>query len=165
MKPIATLVFLLLATLAVSSQEIAQADLEKLSGSWTGTLSYTDYGDDSSRYVLETRMEASWQGKKEVLEFEYKEPNGSIVKGKQSLKISKRSHEVYYNGSWPVSKFTPTPGGWELSLVKPGKDNNRAALIQQKLVLDGGNTLTITKMVKYEGTDDYFQRNQYVLKK
>lgn len=155
----------LLWSFVVHAQEIQKDDLQLLSGSWTGTLTYTNYGDDSTRYSLQTKMIAEWQGKKVMLAFEYTEPNGEIVKGKQSLKLGKTPNEIFYNGKWPVTGFLRTENGWELSVEKPGKDNNRNAMIRQKLILAGGNALTITKLVKYEGTEHYFQRNQYAFKK
>ena len=40
---------LIISVVTVSGQELDESDLSKLAGEWTGSLTYTDYGDDKSK--------------------------------------------------------------------------------------------------------------------
>ena len=147
-----------------SSQTITSEDLTKIKGTWMGHLIYTDYSNDQTQVKLETNLVADWKKNSGLLVFEYIEPNGKVVRGKQKIKLGKNSSQFYMDGEWRVIDFQKTEANWKLMLEKVGKDNNRDAVIQQELQVSAVD-LTIVKSVKYAGTDQFFVRNRYEFKR
>lgn len=145
-------------------QDVDGKYLNAIAGDWTGTLTYTDYGDDETKVTLNTRMEADWSGSKGKLKFFYVEPNGEKVSGKQKVKLGEDGM-MTMGEDWHIIDFIATSlDSWTLLLEHAGQDNNRRASFRQEVELQEDH-LTITKHVKYEGTNSYFQRNKYEFKR
>ena len=141
--------------------QIGNEQLTSINGSWSGSLTYTDYGDDSSQVQLLTKMTARWKSGKGVLKFYYTEPNGKVIKGSQKLRLGETASEFYIGDLWSVTGFiTKDSNNWTLTLEKEGRDNNRDASMRQIVELSD-TRFRITKQVRYEGTKEFFQRNEY----
>ena len=141
--------------------ELKQENLNALVGKWDGTLTYTNYGDDETRVTLETRMEATFEWKKERIKFKlfYTEPNGEVKTGGQSLGLGKKSGTIFYNKTYEVVESeVKAEEKWSITIQKEGKDNNRNSTIRHIIELND-DELTIRKMVRYEGTEIFFERN------
>ena len=137
-----------------------------LLGSWVGVLEYLDYGDDETLVTLPTRLACrlSDASRPLVLEFSFEEPDGRVISSNESLFETEEG--VHLGGLWQIAErvYDPSAGTYRLELVQEGEDNGRPAKIRNLVVLRG-DELTITKFVKYSGSDEELQRHQYRLRR
>ena len=105
-------------------------------------------------------MDALWSGGDVLFKFRYTEPNGEIVEGKDKVSLRKKNGKSIINKDWTVSEFQKVDNGWRLLMETTGKDNGKKSSIRKEITL-AGSTLQIKKLVKYNGTDNYFQRHIY----
>lgn len=139
-------------------QTITNTDLEKINGAWKGTLAYTDYGDDKTQYELKTNLTAEWKDGKGKLKFQYTEPNGKIVTSSEKMKLVSES-VFQFDEKWGIKEFEQKEDSWLLVLEIQSTDNNREATIRQ-IITVSENGFTIKKMVRYNNTKTFFQRNK-----
>ncbi len=152
-----------LLSLGLSAQSISQENLEQLKGSWSGTLTYTDYRDDTKQVTLQTSLMVEWKGDKGLFSFEYTEPNGDIVTGESKFKLLNKGQGLNYDGDkYEVVEAKSNQGNSNFNFVlqKNGEDNDKPAIIRQELVLID-EELQIIKQVKYQNSNEFFQRNRY----
>lgn len=145
------------------TQDLTNDHLQVFEGSWTGTLTYLNYGDDETLVTLPVELEATFS--KSGLDFVYlfTEPGGSIERRTGGIKLSGK--KVYYSGKWELVGAEITDlNHWSLELIKTGKDNNRKSDFKQTMEVSP-EKITVTKMVKYQDEGDFFMRNQYVFKR
>ncbi len=149
-------------TFSLMAQSVSPSALKQIERNWEGKLTYTDYQDDVSKSTLNCKMEARWKNKKGLLTFIFVEPNGSIVRDRTKIKLKKGGTQLVYDIKFEVLDFSPdkTNQGWKLTIGAQGKDNNRNAEIKNVITFSQAQ-LTIIKLVKYAGTDRFFERNRY----
>jgi len=132
--------------------------LADLAGDWTGTLTYTDYGDDASRATLTTsaEVEAIPGGVRFAISFI--EPNGSSG-GTSLLTLRDGAVAFEYDGlAWTELEREVGEDSFRLVIEGESEDNNRPSTIRHTLSYREG-TLTDRKEVRYTGTDRFFERN------
>lgn len=164
------LLFLLLAlplALLLGAQTapvvVSDADLAPLVGSWRGTLTYTDYSDDRKQVSLPTALVITRAKKTGVrLAYTYTEPSGKTIDDLTELAPAKTPGRLAFDGEWEVKAREVSATGLRLEIEGVGKDNNRAATMREIIVVTP-DSLTHQKLVRYEGTPDFFQRNRYAL--
>lgn len=128
-----------------------------LQGNWKGVLTYTDYQDDKSQVNLPTWVSFSEKNGIIAGNYTYQEPNGTPVYQQSQIKLNSAKTKVRFDDDlYEVVEV----GNNMLLLALAGEDNNQKALIHKKYEWKE-KQLTITKMVKYEGTKDFFVRNRY----
>lgn len=157
---------MILISISLGAQSIPSSELKKIEGNWDGQLTYTDYQDDVSQSTLKCKMESKWKNKKGMLTFLFEEPDGRIIKDKTKIKLNKEGSELVFDGKYQVLDFSPDEmdKSWKLTIGAKGNDNNRNAEI--KCVINLSKTqFAIIKLVKYEGTDNFFERNRYSFEK
>ena len=156
-----TLILSLMVFLLIG-QSVGTSELDEINGNWAGTLTYTDYRDDSSQSTLECKMESKWKGNNGRLTFLFTEPNGKVIKDKTKIKLRKNGTKVIFDGKYKVTEFNSYDNQkrWKLKLETKGKDNKRTAKIWLVIELER-NSFEIIKMVQYQGTDHSFERNRY----
>lgn len=136
-----------------------------LAGHWTGTLDYRDFKTDR-RTVLPTNAEAMSETNGIALAFDFDDGPGKRVTATQRWRIesdqlriesrdgTERFHLVEYRSSGPD----------ELTLVFDGEGReNDAAVLVRTIVARRGNTLSITRMTRTNGTP-FLMRHAYWLK-
>lgn len=135
-----------------------------LLGSWEGTLEYLDYSDDKTLVRLPTglRCDRSEAGQGLNLRFSYEEPDGRTVFSGERL--FETDDGVFFGGLWHIVEWVedPATGTYRLELSQEGEDNGRQARIRTSVSLQGDD-LTITKSVRYTGSNEELQRHQYRL--
>ena len=143
--------------------KLSNDHLAVFEGNWTGTLTYLNYGDDETLVTLPVDLEASYSDQGLSFDYLFTEPGGGIEKRNGSLKLKKG--KVYYSGIWELvdTKITSL-NEWTVELKRSGKDNNRKAQFRQTIEVTA-EKITVTKNVRYEGTDNFFMRNQYIFEK
>ncbi|MEM1055807.1 MAG: S41 family peptidase [Bacteroidota bacterium] len=134
--------------------------LQNLAGDWAGTLTYTDYQDDTSRVTLTTSAEAEAVRGGIQITVSFVEPDGSSG-GMGATTILDGGASITYNGeSWQEISRTVTDEGFRLVIQREGDDNDRPATIRHTITLDG-DVMTDRKQVRYNGTDAFFERNEF----
>ncbi|MBK8610083.1 MAG: hypothetical protein IPL84_09070 [Chitinophagaceae bacterium] len=162
MKKIPALLITFFVWAAAHAQSVGQADLEKIRGQWTGSLTYLDYTSNKSETV-QASLEVSMKNKT-VFMFAYSYPNEPGRGGKEKFKLSENGSKI--NNMKVIERIEQPEGGYKIVLEEKGKDGNEGrTAIFRHIFEKKDQQLTITKMVKFEGTDDFFQRNQYQFKR
>jgi hypothetical protein len=140
---------------------LTEANLTPLIGTWTGSLTYTNY-KDNRQVTLPTSCYITKDKKSGVrLAYVYTEPSGKNEEGLTVLKPSKTAGRVNYDdGEWEVKELTGSATTLRLVIEGVGEDNDRKSTIREILVVTG-DSLTHQKLVKYDGTAEFFQRNRY----
>ena len=147
------------------------APFRQLVGDWAGTLTYTDYGDDSTRVELGVRIGVAERRDSldtPALEFRYAytEPDGRSVEGGRDLLVPGTDpvRLSFGNARWSVAARDTTGGRLRLVIEREGDDNNRPATIRETLTA-GPEAWTLVKEVRYAGTAAFFERHTYVLRR
>lgn len=134
-------------------------DFTSLKGRWTGTLTYLDYSNNKSE-TIKANLDVVIKDSSiyELAIFYTDEPKKS---GKDSYRILKNGTKI--NDRLVIERTVDADGNIKVVLQDKGTDGNdyRPATFHQVLVI-GKNNFTITKLVKFDGEEKFFQRNQYV---
>lgn len=157
-----TTIILVLFTVLISQWNYSQntmttADLSLISGNWTGTLTYIDYGTNKPYTMPATVTVEPRKNEYEVqLLINYpKEPNAN---SKEKIKLSKDGSLL--NKHRIVSRKLITNNEIEIITEYQGKDNNEKALIRTIYVF-GQKRFIIRKEVKFADTANWLKRNEY----
>ena len=140
-----------------SQNEILPNDLVLIFGEWKGTLTYVDYGTNKP-FKMPANVTVK-QGKNEYLiQLLYSYPKEPNANSKEKIRISKDGLQV---NKTPV-KSRQTLANNEVKIITEyyGKDNNQRALIRNIYIL-GPKRFIIRKEVKFDGSKDWFMRNEY----
>ena len=142
-------------------------DLSFLVGEWEGSLEYLDYQDDSTKVKLPVVISCEAKGSKLRLNFSFTEPNGKNVSNKEDIKTGKEPGTLIWGEEWTVKELKLSPSGKEglnsITLVQEGKDNEKEANIQLRL-MSMGSRLAFRREITYKGEEESFVRNTYNLK-
>ncbi len=132
-------------------------DFTFMQGNWTGVLEYTDYQDDKTKVVLKTTTNYRILDKKLLIQTTYIEPNGVPVYSKGQISISRKGDKISFNDDlFTLSEKTVG----RLVLTREGKDNEKKSLIRETIDYTKDD-LTITKEIKYEGSNEFLLRHKY----
>jgi uncharacterized membrane protein YphA (DoxX/SURF4 family) len=133
-------------------------DFKPLEGRWSGTLTYLDYSRNTNE-TIKTNVEVSIKNAAlfEVGIFYSDEPNKN---GKDKYRIRKKGAMV--NKRMVIERSIQSDGSLKIVLEEKGKDGNdsKPATFHHVLLI-AGNKFTMTKLVKFDGETNFFQRNQY----
>lgn len=139
------------------------ADFQPLVGSWQGTLTYTDYSDDKRQVTLPTTIVITRAKRPGVrLAYTYVEPDGSREENITEMLAAKTPGRLAFDGEWLIVEKAVTPSTLSLIVEGEGRDNNRRALMRESIRVTA-DSLIHTKLVRYDGTANFFQRNRYAL--
>jgi len=148
-------------TLSTHAQNIKVKDLSGSVGTWNGTLTYLDYSSGKPFTMsanIKIGLTADNMGY--IMGYEYpKEPHANssdttFIAGDQF-------------GKDKIVEFKKTSdGGYKLITEILGNDGNenKKAILRHTYLLTS-NTYSIIKEVKFEGTDKWIKRNEYLLNK
>jgi hypothetical protein len=145
----------------VKSQSLQVKDLSSSIGSWEGKLTYLDYSSGKPYTMLANiKISLTSDNMGYVMRYEYPdEPQanskdttfiiGSFF-GKDKIIEFKNDSDVEF------TMITEVDGN-------DGNDNKKAVLRHTYLLKS--NTFSVIKEVKFEGTDKWIKRNEYILNK
>ena len=150
---------LMLLWIAVSAQTIQVNNLSSSIGNWEGKLTYLDYSSGNP-YTMIANIKIKFTADKKgyVMGYEYpKEPHAN----------SKDTTFIIDNffGKDKIIEFKKdSDGGFRLVTEIVGEDGNdhKKAILRHTYQLIS-NTYSITKEVKFEGSDIWIKRNEYLL--
>ena len=150
--------FLLLCS-SLNAQSVQVKDLLNSVGSWEGKLTYLDYVSGKPFTMLANINICLTEDKKGyVLGYEYpKEPHAN---SKDTTFIV----ENYFGKDKIVEFKKDLDGGYKMITEVGGNDgnDNKKAILRHTYILKS-NTYSIIKDVKFEGTDKWIKRNEYLL--
>jgi len=152
---------------SVSSQSVSVDDFSSINGPWNGELTYTDYQDDQSKFSIPCRMEAKRKRNKICLLLTFTEPDGRQITDKTTVKFKEEGTTLMIDKqTYRVAQVMGADEGKELqiTLMGEGKDNNKPSKFKNMIVFSDSN-FSMKKLVKYNGTEKYFERNSYVFRR
>jgi len=148
------------------AEKLTLDDLSFLVGEWNGYLEQLEYEDDST--VIKLPSELDFERKKEKYEyvFSYTQPNGNKIYNIKNTLVVKKNKLLINNEEWKIKIFTRENDSisFHASLQVKENDGDKPAVIVYNLTLEN-KLLTMRKMVKYKGEDEFFVRSSYVMSK
>ncbi|HNR17668.1 MAG TPA: hypothetical protein PKG90_13450 [Chitinophagaceae bacterium] len=157
MKQIVLILSLTCLASAAKSQTVSSEDFKPIEGEWKGKLTYLDY-TSNKQDTIDAWLTAKLRGK--AVDFSIGYPGESGKGGKDRYEIKDNGTKI--NGMKIIDRTTTGDGMLKLVLEEKGKDGNdhKPATFHYELII-GETTFIMTKLVKFEGSDQFFQRNQY----
>jgi hypothetical protein len=153
-------VFLFLC-LNLNAQSLKVIDLSNSVGSWEGKLTYLDYSSGKP-YTMSANIKISLTEDKIGFIMGYEYPAEPQANSKDTTYIVNKLF-----GKDQIVEFKKASGG-SFSLVTEivGEDGNdsKKAILRHTYLLKP-NTFSIIKDVKFDGTDKWIKRNEYLLKR
>jgi uncharacterized membrane protein YphA (DoxX/SURF4 family) len=141
---------------------LTPSELNLLRGTWKGTLSYKDYTSNTNE-TLPVTIYGWLAGNEETsrtwrLKFEY--DNEPKANNSVNYEISKDNRKI--NDAVIVEKQKSKDGTLKVVTESKGKDGNEQKPCTFRTVIQlNYSTLIITKLVKFDGENEFFQRNEY----
>lgn len=150
------------ATAESASTTVAKAtptDFALIEGDgWTGQMTYLDYTTQKPSSIPVALNVKPAAGRTATYQILYpREPKYNTT---EKLKISKDGTRL--NGNAIIERAEQDDGSVKIVTLERGKDDNRDADMRTTYVLSG-SALTISKDVKFDDGDDFFQRNTLAL--
>jgi hypothetical protein len=138
---------------------VRDGDLRRLSGAqWKGTLSYLDYRSNRKTTIPSnvTVTQSAGDPRAWILAYEYPdEPRANSV---DTVAVSADGRSIA--GETVVERTMLPDGTLRLVTRQAGKDNDRDATFRFTYLI-GASRVSIRKEVMYEGSAEYFERNEY----
>jgi hypothetical protein len=161
MKTSILLVSLILTTaltLAAQSASLQPADLASLPGTWTGSLTYLDYGSNKKTSIKSDVKVTADASDPQAWTFEYIYPDEPKANGKSVVKLSADGR--MFNDQTVIARSTLADGTQKVVTTREGTDNDKKALFRYTYLISPAK-FSILKEAKAEGSDAYFERNSY----
>lgn len=144
---------------SATEARIKRNDLQILTGAqWSGTLTYLDYRSQKMISIpvnLSVKPNAdddrSWS-------FSYNYPDEPRANSEEIIRLSKDGRSL--NGEVVLERTRLRDNTIRVVTEKKGQDDNRSASIRYTYLLND-KSFSITKDVRYEGDDKFFQRNAF----
>lgn len=138
-------------------------DLQNLTGAqWMGTLSYLDYGKNTKVSIPSNLTVTQSKENKTSWIFEYQYPDEPKANSKKIVAISEDGKT--FNDETVVERTSLADKSLRIVTEKSGTDNDKKALFRYTYLL-GKTNFSIKKEVRYEGTNEFFLRNEYSWKR
>lgn len=158
MKHIFLLSALVIFVLFAHAQSVKDADFQTVTGAWTGKLTYLDYS--SNKEVAINAKLATSRKKENHYELKFDYPNEPGYGGKDVYRIGENGTKI--NDMKVIERSTQADGSLKIVLEAKGKDGNEGkAATFNHILLIANNKFSITKLVRFDGEEKFFQRNQY----
>ena len=140
------------------TQTISSDDFKPLEGNWKGQLTYLDYSSNKQESIkANASVEIKKSAKFEMGIYYADEPSQN---GKEIYRI--KENGTMLNNRKVIERTVQADGTLKIVLEDKGRDGNdkKPATFHHELIISK-NMFIITKMVKFDGEENFFQRNQY----
>ena len=161
MKTIITLLFVLFLNPWIQSNGpvVSPKDLMTLTGSrWTGTLTYLDYSSNRKVSIPSTLVVTQVAGSRSSFTFDYQYPDEPHANSVDLVVLANDGRQL--DGELVEQRQVAPNGKLILVTVKSGTDNERNALIRHTYEIEP-TRFSLKKEVRYDGSSQYFERNEY----
>jgi hypothetical protein len=143
----------------LNGPKIKSGDFKQLTnGQWKGKLTYQDYRSNKKVSILSNLNVIKSTEDKSSWIFEYEYPDEPKANKKSIVKISKDGETI--DGETVVERTKLPNETLKIVTTKNGTDNDKSSVFRF-IYLISKTTFSIKKEVKYEGTDEFFERNEY----
>lgn len=158
MKSIFITIALFFGFASAYSQSFKISDLAASVGNWKGSLTYLDYSSGNP-YTMQANIKISFTADKKgyIMGYEYpKEPHANS-------KDTTFANGNFFGKEKIVEFNKNSDGGYKLVTEIEGQDgnDNKKAVLKHIYVLQS-NSYSIKKEVKFEGTEKWIKRHEYV---
>jgi hypothetical protein len=146
-------------SVSFNEARIKRDDLQVLTGTqWSGTLTYLDYRS-KKKVSIPANLNVRPNGDdKWSWIFEYEYPDEPHANSREVVRLSKDGRSL--NGEVVMERLSLADNTIRFVTEKKGQDNNRSASIRFTYSLDA-KSFSIRKEVRYEGEDQFFERNGF----
>ena len=159
MKNLIVTTAIILFCLSSKAQSLQIKDLSSSVGHWKGKLTYLDYSSGKP-YTMSANIKISLTENKNGYIMGYEYPNEPQANSKDTTYIVNKLF-----GKDKIVEFKKAAdGGFKLVTEIEGIDGNdhKKAILRHTYLLNS-NTFSVVKDVKFEGTDKWIKRNEYLL--
>lgn len=147
----------------LETPKVKREDLQRLTGAqWVGTLTYADYRTNKKVSIPSNLSVTQSATDKRSWVFAYQYPDEPKANSKDTIVISKNGATI--DGEKVIERKRLAGNSLRIVTEKAGTDNNKKALFRFTYALSA-TAFSIKKEVRYEGTTDFFERNQYEWKR
>ena len=144
---------------SATEARVKRDDLQMLTGAqWSGTLTYLDY---RSRKLISIPVNLSVKPNADddwSWSFTYNYPDEPRANSEEIIRLSKDRRSI--NGEVVLERTRLRDNTIKVVTEKKGEDDNRSASIRYTYFLNV-RSFSITKDVRYEDDDKYFERNTF----
>jgi len=143
-------------------------DLQLQINQWKGALTYLNYGDDKTKVKIPCTLSTNFEKGKlyTIIVFDELDKKGKKMKDKSSFSISKGGQYLLLGkDKWKIISNQKSKGRLEIVAEKRGKDNNRSADMRTTITIKEGQSVSWKKDIRYDGTTEFFNRNQFSFSK
>ena len=148
-----------LGLVAAPAPKIKADDFQRLTGApWTGTLTYLDYGKNKKVSIPSTLVVTRAATDARTWVFDYQYPNEPQADSKENVAIGKDGKTI--GDETVVERTTLADKTLKIVTQKRGTDNDRQALFRYTYLISA-KIFSIKKEVRYEGAQEFFERNEY----
>ena len=134
-------------------------DLGRLSGApWKGTLTYLDYRTSRKTTIPSNVTVTRSAGDPRAWIFAYEYPEEPRANSVDTVTVSADGRSI--GGETVIARAILPDGMLRVVTRGTGKDNDRDAVFRHTYLI-GGSRVSIRKEVMYEGSPEYFERNEY----
>jgi hypothetical protein len=158
MKKIFLYISMLLSIVGNTQPSISIADFEPLAGKWKGTLTYLDYSSNKTTNIpANTSVEIISNTEFDQYVYYTEEPE----------KNQKTSYYIHATGTSlgdrrVIEKIIEPNGSLKLILESTGADgNDQRKAVFRHIMLISPHQFIITKMVRFDGENKFFERHTY----
>ncbi|MBA2621375.1 MAG: hypothetical protein H0U87_09260 [Acidobacteria bacterium] len=143
----------------MKTPKIKPGDFKQLTnGQWKGKLTYQDYRSNKKVSILSNLTVTELSEDKLSWIFEYGYPDEPKANKKSIVKISKDGKT--FDDETVVERTKLPNETLKIVTMNDGMDNDKPAVFRH-IYLINKKSFSIKKEVKYEGTDEFFERNEY----
>jgi hypothetical protein len=156
-----TQLFLLIlaAALSVQTAVMIPGDVDRMTGAaWTGNLSYKDYQSGQVTMIASTLMVKVVDGAAHTWTFAYGYPKEPKANSSRSVTLSPDG--TTFDGEKVIERSSLPGGAVKVVTEKAGRDNDKDATFRLTYLI-ADKSFSIKKEVRYQGTAEFFQRNEY----
>ena len=146
-------------SVSLNEARIKRDDLQILTGTqWSGTLTYLDYRSKKKVSIPANLNVTPDAEDKWSWVFEYVYPDEPKANSREIVRLSKDGRSI--NGEVVLERISLPDNTVRFVTEKKGEDNNRSAVIRFTYLLNA-KSFSIRKEVRYEGEDQFFERNNF----
>ena len=159
---------LLVVTIYAQNTAVQNSDFATINQQWVGQLQYLNYGDDKSIVAIPCSLKTDFtKGKvNSIIEFDELDKNGKKMINKAKFYLSKNGkYFMMDKEKWEIISTENTAKTIQIIATKKGEDNGRSAEMKITWLLEKGKSLSWKKDVRYEGTNNFFNRNNFTFSK
>ncbi|CAN5503236.1 hypothetical protein BH10ACI2_BH10ACI2_20660 [soil metagenome] len=166
MKPINALLFIAFVfvfSASAQTAKVAAADLKRLEGkTWVGELTYLDYTSKKKTSIKSNVVISRSKTDKLTWIFDMQYPLEPGANSKEEVKLSPDGS--VFDGENVVERVPLPDGVLKIVTTKSGKDDRRDSTFRHTYLISK-SSFSMRKEVKFDGENEFFERNTYIWKR